>query len=128
MAVLNSSSFTQDSPAIRATKGKLIKVELEPGRSVKMYEADAIARGLVKSRPAQQNKMMPPAENKAAVPEQPAAPAPTGDDFTTIPGIGKAAARAINAAGITTFEQLRTADLSFLAQRAQEAIEVWRAE
>ena len=42
-------------------RGPLIKVQIGPGRFVKMYERDAIARGLVKKeRPQVENKMMVP--------------------------------------------------------------------
>lgn len=47
-------------------RGPLIKVQIGPGRFVKMYERDAIARGLVKKeRPQVENKMMAPEEEKS---------------------------------------------------------------
>jgi len=47
-------------------RGPLIKVQIGPGRFVKMYERDAIARGLVKKeRPQVENKMMVPEEEKS---------------------------------------------------------------
>jgi predicted flap endonuclease-1-like 5' DNA nuclease len=118
MAVLSSKSFTDSTPASRANKGKLVKIEVSPGRLVKMYEADAIAAGHIKAKtkalPAAEDKMLLPAENK------------TADDFSAIPGIGPAAARAIAAHGIATYDDLKAADLSFLPKRAQEAIEAWK--
>jgi predicted flap endonuclease-1-like 5' DNA nuclease len=118
MAVLSSRSFTEDNPTSRANKGKLVKIEVSPGRLVKMYEADAVAAGHIKPKtkalPASENKMILPTENK------------TADDFSGIPGIGPAAARAILAHGIATYDDLKTADLSFLPKRAQESIEAWK--
>lgn len=113
-------------------KGKLIAVELAPGRFVKMYEQDAIDRGLIKAKPQAKNKMRVPKENKApAVPaveeesEAPEAAAP--DDFTQIAGVGQATARALVAHGITTFAQLREAvELAYLNTRTNQAIEAWR--
>ena len=119
-----------DNQEKRMKKGKLVKVQIRPGQYVKMYEADAITRGLLpgKASPQAENKMRQPANNKAApspsVTESPPEPA---DDFTVIPGVGPATARAMAAEGITTFEQLREAsDLSFLPAKTAEAIEAWR--
>lgn len=122
-------------------KGPLIKVEISPGRYVKMYQADAEADGLVKpsekALPATGNKMLPPSANKmaektegvadpgAAAPADPAA----ADNFATIQGIGMASARALVARGITTFEQLRQAtQLDFLSATARQAVEKWRQD
>jgi len=134
MAVLSSKSFAIDSPRTRAKKGKLIRVTLPAGNMVKMYTQDAIAMGLIappqtKAMPAPENKMMPmPAENKAQ-------PAPSQvdaellpSDFKLIKGLGKASARMLVANGVTTCEQLRTADISFLPAKVQRAIEDWRNE
>jgi predicted flap endonuclease-1-like 5' DNA nuclease len=134
MAVLSSKSFVTDNPKIRAGKGKLIRVTMPAGNIVKMYTQDAIAMGLIKApqtkampAPAE-NKMMPmPAENKAQ-------PAPQNDnellpsDFKLIKGLGKASARMLVAQGVTTCEQLRTADISFLPAKVQKAVEDWRNE
>jgi len=134
MAVLSSKSFAIDSPRTRAKKGKLIRVTMPAGNIVKMYTQDAVAMGLIappqtKAMPAPaENKMMPmPAENKAQ-------PPPQNDnellpsDFKLIKGLGRASARMLVAQGITTCEQLRTADVSFLPPRVQKAIEDWRNE
>ena len=123
MAVV-SKSIVREAPQRR---GKLVKVEMSPGRFVKMHEEDAREAGHIakpKARQAPANKMMtpPPTANKLTESTQ------TADDFTTIPGIGKSAAKAITANGITTFAALRMADLMFLNQRARAAVEAWRAE
>ena len=120
------------------SKGKLVRVQLQKGQFVKMYEADAIAKGLLppKAKPQAVNKMRTPPANKSvsAEPEQAqperaqpeAESAPVADDFTTIPGIGKATARALVANGITTFEQLKAAGkLEYLSPKARQAIEDW---
>lgn len=112
----------------RAKKGPLIRVQHPDGHYTKMYEQDAIAAGLVpgkKLAAAPDNKLAPmPAENKS-VDEEPAGP----DDFTTIKGVGRASAKSLTAQGITSYEQLRQADLSQLALAANviAAIEEWRA-
>lgn len=121
-------------------KGKLVRVHLGGGRYVKMYEADAVAQGLIpdpKARPKPEDKMRRPEGNKAATgalrqsdePEpEPPAPPPVMADFESIEGIGPASARALAAHGITTFDALlAAADLSFLTPQAQEAVEAWRA-
>lgn len=134
MAVVSKQSFT------RATKksGPLVKVEISPGHVVKMYKEDAIAEGYlppeIKAMPPAENKMMPRSENKAAG-ERGSGGAgeikqetKTGpDDFTTIPGVGRATARALQARGVTTFEQLRQAGaLDYVSESAMKAIEAWR--
>jgi predicted flap endonuclease-1-like 5' DNA nuclease len=130
MAVLSSKSFSLDNPKTRANKGKLIRVTLPAGNIVKMYTQDAIAAGYIK---APQNKAMPaPAENKmmpipaANKAQEDAAPAEQAVDFSTIKGVGLASARLIVANGIGSYEQLRTADISFLPGKVQQAIEEWR--
>jgi hypothetical protein len=53
----------------------------------------------------------------------------TVDDFTVIPGVGKASAKAITLRGITTLEQLRADALKgrfpFLPGRVADAIAEW---
>lgn len=111
-------------------KGKLINIDLGKGRYVKMYEADAIARGLLKAKPQAPNKMRVPGKNKAAPEEKPEAQVevkPPADDFATIAGVGLATARALVTHGITSFEQLKAAgEQVYLTTRAREAIAVWR--
>lgn len=137
MAVIDSSSFTIRTREEDMKKGPLIKVEIAPGRYVKMYRADAEAQGLVapapaatKAQPPTGNKMLPPAGNKKAdAGTDPATDPPAADDFTTIQGIGPASARALVARGITTFAQLRQASqLDFLSVQARQAIETWRQD
>jgi predicted flap endonuclease-1-like 5' DNA nuclease len=133
MAIVDSRNtwqfVTQES---NMNKGPLVKIEVRPGQFVKMYEADAIAQGLLaaKTKPASRDKARPATSDKARRPdEQPAEtaiPQPE-DDLTTIPGVGAATARALAARGITTFEALRAAaSLDFLTPHVAEAIEAWR--
>ena len=127
MAIVDSKTWPVDNQRVRAQKGQLIRVVKRNGQIVKMYEADAIAQGLIKGKPQAENKMRTPSENKAE-PEAPAEEPPKPDDFSTIPGIGKATARALVAHGVTTFEQLHQAGkLSYLTSKAAEAIEAWRS-
>lgn len=131
MALINKDSFSDDNARMRASKGPLVRVEIAPGRFVKMYRADAVpwlgpdpkaapAVTATKAAPPTENKMMPPVENKNAETVEP-------DDFATIPGIGRASARALTARGITTFAQLRQAtSLDFLSPAAQAAVVTWR--
>lgn len=129
MALINKDSFSDDNARIRTSKGPLIRVEIAPGRFVKMYRADAEAAGHIaptatKAAPPAANKMMPPPENKTVPAHSTEAET---DDFTTIPGIGRASARALTARGITTFDQLRQAtSLDFLSPAAQAAVVTWR--
>lgn len=148
MPVIDSSSWPIRTREDDMKKGPLIKVEIYPGRYVKMYQADAEAQGLLKpsekAKPATGNKTLPPTGNKTLPPtadktapagktaetDAPAHadPAPV-DDFTTIQGIGLASARALVARDITTFEQLRQAgQLEFLSPSARQAIEKWRQD
>lgn len=140
MPVVNSRAtwplITQEE---RMKKGPLVKVEISPGRFVKMHQADAIARGLIlpekKRRPTGRDKMRAPGRDKGAPPQSP----PGGgrddepeservDDFTVIPGVGPATARVLVTRGITTFEQLRQAgELTYLSERVNAAIEEWRS-
>lgn len=131
MAILTEKSkwplITQEA---NMKKGCLVRVSLGHGQFVKMYESDAIAQGKLpsKAKPQAANKMRLPQENKS-VPEAPEVEnAPIVDDFSTIPGIGKAAARALVGHGITTFEQLRQAgSLDYLLPKTLKAIEEWRS-
>jgi predicted flap endonuclease-1-like 5' DNA nuclease len=112
-------------------KGPLVKIKIGRGQFVKMYEADAIAKGLLpsKAKPLTQNKMLDPTatQNKSAPTEPEAESTPPVDDFTTIQGVGPATARALVANGITSFEQLRQAGaLAYVTPRTMQAIEAWR--
>lgn len=120
-------------------KGKLVTVQIpgQPGRFVKMYEADVkkLQEEQQKKRKPAGDKMRKPGgdkgagerkaesgEREARSEERPA------DDLTTIEGIGLATERALKARGIRTFEELRVAkDLSFLSTLAQNAIRRWKA-
>lgn len=129
MAVINKSSFSLTN--VPKKRGPLVRVELQPGRFVKMYQEDAIAAGYIKEKPAAENKMRLPAEDKrkaelpAEVELEQGPPAPA--DFTTISGVGPATARLLTTRGITTFEQLRQAGtLDYVSVQAMQAIERWR--
>ncbi len=153
MAVIDSSNWELVTQETNLKKGPLVKVKLSPGRYVKMYEADAIAQGLidapvrqaqdrpVKSRPAAKDKMRRPEQDKAA--KNRAAKAEEGpevnhraeitkpeaeaDDFKAIDGVGPATARALAAHGIETFEELHDAgELDFLNAPLNAVIERWR--
>ena len=133
MAVItDKTEWKLVNQATRSKKGPLVNVSLGHGRYVKMHEQDAIEQGLLpgKSRPPEKNKLKVPEKDKAAEqPEEKAEEKPdAADDFTEIQGVGPATARALNANGITTFEQLRGAEaLDFLPVKAVQAIDDWRA-
>jgi predicted flap endonuclease-1-like 5' DNA nuclease len=128
--IINSKEWSLITQEVRMNKGKLVNIQISPGRYVKMYESDAIAKGLLKAKPQPANKMRVPSQNKAAPEEKPEVPPevkPPADDFMTIPGIGKATARALETHGITTFEQLRSAGtLVYLSDKMNKVIESWR--
>ena len=69
MAVLSSKSFDIVNQKTRQQKGPIVRVELSPGRFVKMHREDAIAAGYIKAKPAGENKMLPAAEDKALSPD-----------------------------------------------------------
>lgn len=103
------------------SKGPLIRVEIGKNRWVKMYEQDAIAKGLLqKEKPQAANKMRQPAENK--LPEK-SAEVPAGDDFSAISGVGKSTVETLHEHGIFTFDQLMESDLGFLPGKVRQAIE-----
>jgi predicted flap endonuclease-1-like 5' DNA nuclease len=124
--ITDPKSWPVDNQEVRMRKGPLIKVQIGPGQYRKMYQADAEAAGLLKAKPQVQNKMQAPAQNKAPKLAQPVEEAPPAADFTTIPGVGPATARALTAHGITTFEQLRHINSpDFLPPKAVQAIADW---
>lgn len=100
-------------------RGPLVKVEIEPGRFVKMYKQDVL-----KMQQQKEDKMVEPSEDKMLEPSEDKAP----DDFTTIDGVGPATANALVDEGITSFEQLKDAALNNLHSRAKTAIQEWRDE
>lgn len=123
----------------KPAKGPLIRVELQPGRYVKMHRQDAIDQGLLKPKKKPKEKApkkgRKPARDKMRRPERDKALSATAnkpdtppDDFTVIPGVGPATAGELQQHGIRTFEQLRKADVGFLHGRAQTAIEEWLNE
>ncbi len=124
MAVISNKSFVTENQRTRATKGPLVRVEINPGQFSKMYEADAIAQGLIKPRPTAENKLRLPDENKATDAESDEAV-----DFTEIEGVGPATARMLVAQQITTHAALRDAAkndrLTFLSAQPRQAIEAW---
>lgn len=111
-------------------KGPLVKVQIRPGQFVKMYEADAIQAGHLPPKNPPAAKSQPPASNKMRLPEEDKTSETTAPaaDFTTIPGIGPAAARVLAAHGITAFDQLLAAgELDYLPEKVNHAIAEWRA-
>ena len=124
-------------------KGPLVIVEIGPHKLVKMYESDAIARGLpyTKERRVSSNKMVTPTRTKTEEPS--ASKAPTKeevqtitdeaisqpDNFTEIPGIGKSTAEELYDHNILFFDDLAGVDVSeleWLNTRAAKAIEDWQ--
>jgi predicted flap endonuclease-1-like 5' DNA nuclease len=103
------------------------------GHIAPLRQAQDAAQGGEKMRAAGENKMLPAAEDKFHEPAGDKAP-PTPQrgeeeeaDFTSIPGVGPATARALKAQRIQTFEQLRAAgQLDFISPQAREAIEQWK--
>jgi hypothetical protein len=133
MATLSSKSFTVDTPQTRAKRGPLVRVEISPGRFVKMHEQDAVAAGHIKPKgrpPQEEDKQRPAGGDKSGAGQpagKPAGEPVTMDDLTTVAGVGRATARALQARGITTFEQLRQAGpLDYLSPQTMQAIEQWR--
>lgn len=122
----------------KGKKGRLVRVELEPGRFVKMHREDAIAQRLLKP------KAKRPAEDKRRQVEEDKGTRGQGkevstrvlteagkalnDDFTEIRGIGKATAAMLYARGVWTFEGLRTVDLEGLPEYVRRVVEEWRNE
>lgn len=119
-------SWKVNSQRTRAGKGPLITVKHPDGHHTRMHEADAIEAGLIpgrKAAPVPGNKIAPMPENKTAP-----APEVPPEDFSTIPGVGRASARSLVSQGVTTFAGLRTVDLDglTLAPSVKAAIEAWR--
>jgi hypothetical protein len=135
MVVVSSKSFGKDNAQTRGQKGPLVRIQIGPGQYRKMYEADAIAQGLIvgKAQPPAQDKQRQPAQDKQRQPGQDKAQPPKeekpADDLSTIQGVGLATARMLAARGITTFDELRAASgagkLNFLSSAAQTAIGKW---
>lgn len=141
--MISTKSFEKSTPQSRKEKGPLVRVEVGPGRYAKMYRADVEKQGLAdkvhpadkdklrrpagdKVQPAAGDKLQPPAGDKVESPPA-VPPAVEPDDFTAIPGVGKATARALVGHGIKTFEQLKAAGtLAYLTPAAMKAIEDWR--
>lgn len=113
-------------------KGPLVRVQLEPGRFVKMHRKDARRLGLLepqKKRESAEDKMLRPEGNKVLSESRSAAQSvETTDDFTEIPGIGAYTAHELAEMGLRTFAQLREVDLNDLPWRARQAIREWRDE
>jgi predicted flap endonuclease-1-like 5' DNA nuclease len=128
MAVVSSKSFGKDNAQTRGQKGPLIRVKIGEGQYRKMYEADAIAQGLIvgKAQPPAQDKQRQPAQDKQRQPPKEERPA---DDLSTIQGVGLATARMQAARAITTNDEQRAASaagkLNFLSSAAQTAIGKW---
>jgi hypothetical protein len=126
MAIVSKKSFSIDDQKARQNKGPLVRVELRPGQFVKMHEADAIEAGHIKPKTELAQKSRPAQENKMRLPETEKEALPSPADFGEIDGVGPATARRLIAQGITTFDELRIADLSFLNEKQRGAIEEWK--
>lgn len=110
---------------------KLVKVQLGPHRFAKMYEDDAIKRGLLKKQAPAANKMITPQENKMITPTEEKREAPEfekaqWDDFTEIHGVGKATAESLQSHGVHYFDELLYAQIDYVNPKAKQAIEFWR--
>jgi predicted flap endonuclease-1-like 5' DNA nuclease len=110
---------------------KLVKVQLGPHRFAKMYEEDAIKRGLLKKQAPAANKMVAPHENKMIAPQEEKREAPEfekeqWDDFTEIHGVGKATADLLREHGVHYFDELLYAQIDFVNPKAKQALELWR--
>jgi predicted flap endonuclease-1-like 5' DNA nuclease len=119
-----------------ANKGKLVRVEIAPGRFVKMYEADA-KQVQSKMQPQVQNKMVVPTQNKSVslpveelsmeideIEEEGFEDVQEDvEEFTAIPGIGEAAAKKIIEQGIRNIIQLEQSNWNFLPKNARKALE-----
>lgn len=111
--------------------GKLIKVQIGPNRFVKMFEKDAIAKGLLKKQVPAANKMVAPKENKMVVPQEEKREAPEfekaqWDDFSEIHGVGQATADLLHERGVHYFDELLYAQIDFVNPKAKQSIELWR--
>jgi predicted flap endonuclease-1-like 5' DNA nuclease len=111
-------------------KGKLVIVEVRPGQYAKMYESDAIKKGLLYEKECKGQKAITPTLKKDPILESVTKPAikpvTKPDDFTEIPGIGKTTAGELYNRGYLTFDQLLKARyFSFLNCRAQKAVTDW---
>jgi predicted flap endonuclease-1-like 5' DNA nuclease len=127
-------------------KGPLVRVELEPGRFVKMYKEDARAQGLLapkkerrptgdKARRPENDKARRPDADKASTrvlidSEEPEIVEVTiggkAEDLTVVDGIGEAAAAMLHECGILTLDELRAVETCDLPARVARAIERWR--
>lgn len=134
MSVLgDKSTWNVDNQEVRMSKGPLIRVQIKPGHWVKMYKRDAEERGYIpaeKSVQKPQDKMIEgPVYSKPEAPVANKAPETEKlyDDFTVIPNIGPATVRALNAHGITTYDQLKVAGkIEYISIRAMDSIDEWR--
>lgn len=129
---LSSKSFEVVNSQTRQQKGPVIRVEVSPGRFVKMHREDAVKGGYMaapppqeKSKPATEDKMKRAAEDKSLSTGREEVDVEA--DFTSIAGIGPATARVLKLNGITTFEALRNAGtLTFISAASRQAIEKWK--
>ena len=111
---LNSTVIHEDTPAIRgmAFKVQHLVTVAELGEETAAQSKPARARATATLVPEAQSA-------PAAQPVQANAPAP--DDLAIVEGIGPKIAAVLNQAGITTFAQLATADVSALTEILQTA-------
>jgi predicted flap endonuclease-1-like 5' DNA nuclease len=121
-------------------KGPLVRVELEPGRFVKMHRGDARKMGLLepargKKREPSGDKMRRPERDKVSTrilidSEEPEIVEVTiggkAEDLTVVDGIGAATAAMLHERGILTLDELRRVETVDLPARVARAIERWR--
>jgi len=132
--VKETDDMKKDNPLVKVPCGR-------PGEYVKMRKKDAIAQGL-QWEPERNSKMMVPEGNKILEPEGNKSVRENAEsvrenaesvrenaestDFTEISGVGQATDKALHEHGIHTFEDLMTAEISFLSGRVVRTIEKWR--
>lgn len=127
MPVIQSKkNWPLENQESRMKKGKLVRVEISPGRFIKMHEADLSENKLAVSDANKIDKSG--ASNKAAS-DAAGDPPIEADDLSSISGVGKASERVLNDHDFYTFKDLAAAgELAFLTPKVNEKIQAWRDE